>query len=291
MRIAGPAAVCFLGLGFAWAAHAQEQDSAWDLPRGLEFRTESRTEPRPLQLHWLTIEVHAASLEFAVASGSDPDGPGPVEALLTPPQILARDHSAVAMINASAWTMFPNPQTGESPGYVDGGAADVLGWVESRGRRISPRQAGYWSFWMDAQRRLAMVAPDATAGSEESPVCQWAVSGFGGILEDGTILVAASNVRHPRTAIGIDSEGSRMVWLVVDGRQPGYSEGVSERELAELMLEAGCDDALNLDGGGSSVMVLRSRDGELRIANRPSQSTGPRPIPIALVIQRSEQSN
>lgn len=59
--------------------------------------------------------------------------------------------------------------------------------------------------------------------------------------------------RHPRTAIGYLNE-YMLVFMVVDGRQLS-SAGVTIKELAEIMLEAGCYEALNLDGGGSSAMI------------------------------------
>ena len=73
---------------------------------------------------------------------------------------------------------------------------------------------------------------------------------------------------------------------MVDGRQTGYSEGVSERELAGLMREAGCRAAFNLDGGGSSILLLGRPNERLEIVNRPSDSFGPRPVPVMLGIRR-----
>ncbi len=87
--------------------------------------------------------------------------------------------------------------------------------------------------------------------------------------------------RHPRTAVGYDS-GRRRLWLVVvDGRQPPYSAGMTLPELAELLEALGADEAINLDGGGSSVMVVRGR-----VRNRPSDKTGERPVVNALAMIR-----
>lgn len=84
--------------------------------------------------------------------------------------------------------------------------------------------------------------------------------------------------RHPRTLIGVDAEGD--VWLVVvDGRQPGHSVGMSLPELTELARRIGLVDALNLDGGGSSTMVVKGE-----VVNRPSDPTGPRPVSDAIVV-------
>ena len=61
---------------------------------------------------------------------------------------------------------------------------------------------------------------------------------------------------HPRTAVGYDASRTRLVLLVADGRQIGLSEGLTTRELADLMRYLGCTDALNLDGGGSSELFV-----------------------------------
>ena len=61
---------------------------------------------------------------------------------------------------------------------------------------------------------------------------------------------------------------------------------MSTHELAKLMAEFECWDATNLDGGGSSVMVGRDEEGEVRILNRPSGPIGPRPLPVMLGVRR-----
>jgi len=87
--------------------------------------------------------------------------------------------------------------------------------------------------------------------------------------------------RHPRTAVGYDPVGEYL-WLVgVDGRQEGYSDGMSLPELAGLMEALGVTEAVNLDGGGSTVMVLRGA-----AVNRPSDSEGERPVVNALAVVR-----
>ncbi len=78
----------------------------------------------------------------------------------------------------------------------------------------------------------------------------------------------ARQVPHPRTVVGADADGKTLWLVVVDGRQRGYSEGVSLGELADLMVELGLDEAMNLDGGGSTTMVAASRWGA-RALNAP----------------------
>ena len=98
--------------------------------------------------------------------------------------------------------------------------------------------------------------------------------------------VAFASARHPRTAAGIAQNGTRLILAVVDGRQAPYSDGMSLRELANLMLALGARDALNLDGGGSSTFVFAdpSLYGTRRIANKPSDAGGERTVGDALAI-------
>jgi phosphodiester glycosidase len=92
--------------------------------------------------------------------------------------------------------------------------------------------------------------------------------------------------RHPRTAVGIARGGKRLLLVVVDGRQQRYSDGMSLPELASLLLALGARDAINLDGGGSTTLLYADPDsaGALRIANRPSDREGERPVGDALAI-------
>lgn len=115
------------------------------------------------------------------------------------------------------------------------------------------------------------------------------IGGFPLILEDGQVVgdlqvgerPSFSAERHPRTAVGFDPRENVLWVVVVDGRQPGYSMGMTLPELADLMGALEAQEAINLDGGGSSVMVV---DGA--IVSRPSDAEGERPVANALGIRR-----
>jgi len=115
-----------------------------------------------------------------------------------------------------------------------------------------------------------------------------AVSGGPRILRSGKVSVESNQEgqrkgfdreMHPRTAVGYSKDKRFLVMAVIDGRQPGYSRGVDLYELAGLMLEFGCYEALNLDGGGSSTLVICNK-----IVNNPSDPNGPRPVANALLV-------
>ncbi|MBA3792893.1 MAG: phosphodiester glycosidase family protein, partial [Rubrobacter sp.] len=84
--------------------------------------------------------------------------------------------------------------------------------------------------------------------------------------------------RNPRTLAGTTSGGDLLL-VAVDGRRPGYSVGASFEESAGIMDALGSDEAVNLDGGGSTGMTV-----EQRLVTRPSDTTGERPIGDAVVV-------
>jgi exopolysaccharide biosynthesis protein len=79
----------------------------------------------------------------------------------------------------------------------------------------------------------------------------------------------------PRTAIGINRNGRYLYLVVVDGRQPLYSEGATLVEIAELLMDQGAYAGMNMDGGGSSTMVFEGEDGKPVILNSPIDSLIP----------------
>jgi len=119
-----------------------------------------------------------------------------------------------------------------------------------------------------------------------------AISGGPQILSQGKICVGQgregfrkgfSSEKHPRTAVGYTQDRRFLIMTVVDGRRPDYSQGVDLFELAELMLSFECYDAVNLDGGGSSTMVINNK-----VVNQPSDFTGPRPVANCLLVVNIE---
>ena len=90
------------------------------------------------------------------------------------------------------------------------------------------------------------------------------------LIDDGQVMVVDDAEMHPRTAVGIDRDTNEVLLLTIDGRQDD-SRGYTMVELARMMQDLGADEALNLDGGGSTTMVGRRPDG-LRVLNDPSDS-------------------
>lgn len=118
-----------------------------------------------------------------------------------------------------------------------------------------------------------------------------AVSAVGGsmvLVKDGADVTANASgsyetQRHCRTCVGVTAEG-KVIMMVLDGRQEPFSAGGTMHECAQIMLEAGCVEAINLDGGGSTTYVAKEEGSDsLSIVNRPSDGSE-RSISSGLII-------
>lgn len=235
-----------------------------------------KEEPRPLRVHVVGFDWADPNNQLAVAMAPDPDGKGAADTKLVSPGRLAKEHGLAVAVNANAWANVALEKDEPPPKhYREGGLARVLGWVVSGGNMRSHPQSSVWHFWVDKKGtpRFGNHVP------EEPPVL--AVAGFGGLLKNGKVLPKKEGPLHPRSALGWDSVRKRFYFVVVDGRQRGVSEGVSEKELAELLQGLGCTDGINLDGGGSSILLA---DG--RMINRPSGFPLVRPVPVLLGLKK-----
>jgi len=121
-----------------------------------------------------------------------------------------------------------------------------------------------------------------TVKAKLSPRAKMAITGNVFIIRDGERKARDDREMHPRTAIGIDYDTGFVYLLVVDGRQ-SFSRGYTMVELAEFFEAMGVDEALNLDGGGSSTMVAQRRNGKVKVLNSPSDGHQ-RPVPNGLLV-------
>jgi hypothetical protein len=110
-----------------------------------------------------------------------------------------------------------------------------------------------------------------------------AIGGIHHLVTNGQAVNSSDPYVHPRTAVGIKADGS-VFFTVIDGRQPGFSEGVNLTDLGQIMKDLGAVEALNLDGGGSSTFVARQPgDPALSLVNVPSDG-GERNVANSLLV-------
>lgn len=118
-----------------------------------------------------------------------------------------------------------------------------------------------------------------------------AVSGGTLLVKDGTVATFTHNISgsNPRTAIGVSKDGETLYLITVDGRQ-ATSIGVSQTELAEILVEKGIYTAMNLDGGGSTTMVVKELgDSTPTVENSPSDGSL-RNVTNAIAVLNTEKS-
>ncbi len=85
--------------------------------------------------------------------------------------------------------------------------------------------------------------------------------------------------KHPRTAMGYTKDGLLIV-MAIEGRFPGKAEGANLEQLAKILIGVGCEEALNLDGGGSSCLLVNGKQ-----TITPSDKEGQRPVPAVFLIK------
>jgi hypothetical protein len=116
---------------------------------------------------------------------------------------------------------------------------------------------------------------------------QTAIGGGPALLKDGEIwvtnkqeimFVTGEADRHPRTAMGYTAD-NHLIILMTEGRNPGIAEGMTLTQQAEVLKSLGCIEALNLDGGGSSSLIINGKE-----TIKPSDKEGQRPVPAVFMI-------
>jgi hypothetical protein len=238
-------------------------------------------------------EATVAGSAWAAASGSDSAGARPLARVNGPP-------------GADSLALFNRFSGGETPPDLGVGVVEVVVRVTAAagdttravvvatdtlpagvevpadGAVLAGR--GVAAGWLRGLAPGDSVAWTLPFHSAPGPV-EELVGGFPLLLMDGepvlnrvpTIREAFAARRHPRSAVAIRPDGTILL-VTVDGRQPGYSDGMTLAELTDLLLELGAADALNLDGGGSTALVLRGV-----LVNRPSDPVE-RPVANALLV-------
>jgi exopolysaccharide biosynthesis protein len=160
---------------------------------------------------------------------------------------------------------------------------DLLGLAVSNGTVVAPQAFGSndaAASLIITKTNTATISPAGSTPIDLSHVFN-AVSG-NQIVTDGldTSATTPTGAPHdpfgldPRTAIGLSKDGRFLYLIAIDGRQPGYSVGVTTSDEAALMIDLGIFDGLNLDGGGSTALVQAGAGGSSDLIDSPSGSFG-----------------
>jgi len=233
------------------------------LSEGVIYRRIVHVFPRPMIAHVIEIDTKEKGIRFLVTP-PDSQGQQPLNARTT--SEFLEDFNVQIAVNGDGfypwWSRSPAdyyPHTGDpvTPMGFSASNGDVY-WNGENPDDIGLEPTVYIS------RRNALsfnVRPDKVYN---------AISGDRMLLQKGEITAGLDdNELDPRTAIGINRNGRYLYIVVVDGRQPFYSQGATFQELAELLKSQGAVVAMSLDGGGSSALVIEGSDGLPRLLNSP----------------------
>lgn len=254
-----------LCLAFFPAVQAQEiDDSFWtSLFCGVDYGSKTINEPRIMQMHVLRIDMQAEGVRFysTPALPKEEQDKGSETTRQTAVDFL-EEHKLQAAVNANFFSL---PEGGS---MSSAGRSNLLGLGVSEGELVSPDEEKYVPFCI-LKDKTPLIADDRSAFDLEK--IDTGVAGGVVLMKDG---VVPENIRNhekpePRTAVGISKDKRYVYFLLIDGRQKGFSEGASYADLAGCFEELGSWNALNLDGGGSSAMVVQDVDEKAKILNSP----------------------
>lgn len=242
--------------------------------KGVTYTFEKRSEPVE-EIHVVTVELKRAKVR-AVPAGADPDGPGKWQTTLMPTSEIAKREGFDIAVNGD---FFAIPRGKDAEGeaaqklFENGIPALATGPAMTDGKAWSASEKARQCVIVDQKNKVRLQ--DAAASPEDA---QQVICGRDFLVREGKAQFSDANVTYkpgefrninPRTAVGIDKKGKKLILLVVDGRSE-LSRGMTYGQLAAEMVKSGAYTAINLDGGGSSTLVLRQADGTMKVMNKPS---------------------
>jgi len=242
---------------------------------GITYVREVRKEPRPVVIHIVTVDLKAPGISFLVTPGKVGEKQS-LNARTT--SEFAKEFQAQLAINGDFFSPWVSntpwdyyPRTGDPVGVHGIAASRGVQYTEGERKWDAP------TLYLSKDNRPSLLRPTNEVYN--------AISGNIFLVREGQRgpdPVPEKNSLEPRTAIGFDKEGTKLIMVVVDGRQPRFSEGLNYHELVDLLLEQGAYNAINLDGGGSTTLVAEAKQGRLEVLNSPAHTRIPgRERPVA----------
>jgi Phosphodiester glycosidase len=239
---------------------------------GIVYRRFARSEPRPLVVHVATVALDTPGLRLVPT----PAAPGGCLPARTTSSFLAQARVQLAV---NAQFFYPCPGSSataelEPEALEPGQPLRPVGVYAVAGQVVVERAWHDSTVYIDADGAVTLYEPPARL--------YHAISGRYRLVQDGRATAADDGLLAPRVALGLDAARRRMTVVVIDGRQRGYSEGVTLPELGAVLVELGVHDAIELDGGGSATLVAEGEDGEPVVLSSPIHGRIPgRERPVA----------
>lgn len=243
---------------------------------GIVYKYEAITGTRPQKIYVVGVDLTRPNINVRVSrGGADPDGEGKWQTTLMQPTKIAERENFDVVVNGDFFSHL-NGKDAEGAAalkeFKGSTPASVTGPAVTDGELWGPAKENRAAFLLDANKRPAIAAvkdPPADAAQ--------VIAGSNIIVKEGKNVAPPGDKPgfargpHPRTAVGIADGGKTLLLVVVDGRKKTEAVGMSLTELGDVLLKYGATDAVNLDGGGSSVIAIRDpRSRKMRILNHPS---------------------
>ncbi|MBM3126298.1 MAG: hypothetical protein FJZ87_14725 [Chloroflexi bacterium] len=224
--------------------------------KGISYMREERTAPRRNVVHTLLFDLHTPGFEFLVTPTRDSNG---ILCTRTTSKFVD-EFNVHAAINGDGFNYVSGIERARK--CPNGGdPVKANGMAASRGNFYSRVRTWQPTIFISRENQFTFNKPSKVFN---------AISGDRILVVNGQIPNnLATNIPNPRTAIGLTKDNRWLLFIVVDGRQPGYSEGLTLPELAEFMVSQGVYSGVNMDGGGSSTMIIRGVDRASRVLNSP----------------------
>lgn len=181
-----------------------------------------------------------------------------------------RNNGLIAVVNATPFK--PEP-------ILPGGGVRFDGLAVSDGQWWSPPVSNLDALIVDPEGRIRMLLVSA-----QIPDVRWGAGGFLVVRRGDTNTFENTEV-DAVTLVGVSPDQRWLYFLVVDGKQPGYSEGLSAREASDLIGELGASDAIRMDGGASTTLAIAGSWLGGSVLNRPRNPLYPGlPHPVGNVL-------
>ncbi|AFZ57333.1 phosphodiester glycosidase family protein [Anabaena cylindrica FACHB-243] len=240
-------------------------DEKRELFKGVIYQRYTKSTPRSLLIHIVTIDLTTPKIKPFVTPGIEL---GDRETIAqTVPEFLTKYKLQIA-INGSyfhpfreitPWDFYPHSSE----------QTFVLGQLISNGKIYSEPEKNWHILCFDRNNRVQITGsincPSGTVhgiAGEEILIFQNQVKNsfylqkYASSKKEPKEKDLKIDKPYPRAAVGIDKEGKKLWLVLVDGKQPLYSEGMTKAELTKLFVDLGVYSALNLDGGGSTTLAI-----------------------------------
>ena len=278
------------------------------------FKTTDPLEGKPNIAYYIIADMNDRNILFA-ADTSD-------KRRLTPRQFFQKNNEPLVVVNTTFFSFATNQnlnvviKDGKLVGHNihtnPGRGKDTLTYRHTLGSAIGiskKRNADIAWIYSDSSNKIPYASQNSIVSLKDSiaPITtnklkgvtsfkkwkmQTAVGGGPVLLQNGEIKITnneelkfagtAINDKHPRTAMGYTKD-NKLIILVVQGRFPGIAEGATLPQEAKILQNLGCWEALNMDGGGSSCLLVSGKE-----TIKPSDPTGQRAVPAVFIIKNKQ---